>query len=272
MLKSSLELSAADLSLVDKDIESFFIYEYIRFKSNVHNINERYLLTKISIPLNSPENMKIDLGKEENSLTGIEMSNKNNINNALNRVGKIEKSYSIDSDKLSDLEKSINYFSVDLSQYNLTIPTSNDKKPIESKSYDIYFYGYFKGQQITPNITINNSNTGITTTKTNSYIRFTVSSNTAISNTLNEYTITFDYVENNRTYSITKKIDIALALRGSDGTSGTPGKDGSNGKSAYQIWLDAGNTGTEEDYLNSLKGKDGEQGIPGTPGTSTYFL
>ena len=29
MLKSSLELSATDLSLVDKDIENFFIYEYI---------------------------------------------------------------------------------------------------------------------------------------------------------------------------------------------------------------------------------------------------
>ena len=26
-----------------------------------------------------------------------------------------------------------------------------------------------------------------------------------------------------------------------------------DGKSAYQLWLDAGNTGTEEDYLNSLK-------------------
>ena len=33
---------------------------------------------------------------------------------------------------------------------------------------------------------------------------------------------------------------------------------GDNGKSAYEIWLDQGNTGTEQDFLNSLNGKDGE--------------
>lgn len=39
---------------------------------------------------------------------------------------------------------------------------------------------------------------------------------------------------------------------GSDGTNGTDGTDGSNGTSAYQTWLDAGNTGTEADFLTSL--------------------
>lgn len=38
------------------------------------------------------------------------------------------------------------------------------------------------------------------------------------------------------------------------------GQDGSDGLSAYQIWLNAGNTGTELDFLESLKGKDGEDG------------
>jgi len=259
MLKSTIELSSADLSLVDKDIESFWIYQYIRFISSMNGIKERYLLNKISIPISIPEMMKITLGKEITSLTGIEMSNKNNINDVVNRVGKVEKNYTIESGKLSDLEKSINYFSVDLSQYNLTIPTNESKKPLESKIYDVNFYGYFKGQQIIPTVSINNSNTGITVTQTDSYIRFAVDSNTPISNTLNEYTITFNYEVDNKTYSIIKKIDIALALKGSDGTSG------SDGKSAYQVWLEAGNTGTEQDYLNSLKG------IPGTPGTSTYF-
>lgn len=32
---------------------------------------------------------------------------------------------------------------------------------------------------------------------------------------------------------------------------------GADGKSAYQIWLDNGNTGTEQDFLNSLKGGGG---------------
>ncbi|WP_291568525.1 BppU family phage baseplate upper protein [Clostridium sp. UBA2485] len=47
-------------------------------------------------------------------------------------------------------------------------------------------------------------------------------------------------------------------MPGKDGLPGEDGKDGQDGKSAYQVWLDAGNTGTEEDFLNSLKGKDGE--------------
>lgn len=36
---------------------------------------------------------------------------------------------------------------------------------------------------------------------------------------------------------------------------------GVDGKSAYEIWLEQGNTGTEEDFLESLKGKDGTSGV-----------
>lgn len=42
--------------------------------------------------------------------------------------------------------------------------------------------------------------------------------------------------------------------KGEDGADGKDGANGSNGKSAYEMWIDAGNTGTEEDFLNSLKG------------------
>lgn len=45
--------------------------------------------------------------------------------------------------------------------------------------------------------------------------------------------------------------------------------EGPPGESAYQIWLDAGNTGTEADFLASLKGAKGdtgEQGQQGPPG------
>ena len=36
------------------------------------------------------------------------------------------------------------------------------------------------------------------------------------------------------------------------------GYDAKNGKSAYELWLEAGNSGTEQEYLDSLKGKDGK--------------
>lgn len=53
---------------------------------------------------------------------------------------------------------------------------------------------------------------------------------------------------------------------GPQGLPGTNGKDGSNGLSAYQIWLNEGNTGTEEEFIASLKGSTGAQGIQGPIG------
>lgn len=43
--------------------------------------------------------------------------------------------------------------------------------------------------------------------------------------------------------------------------------EGAPGKSAYEIWLEAGNTGTREDFLNSLKGTNGSPGLPGKDAT-----
>lgn len=47
------------------------------------------------------------------------------------------------------------------------------------------------------------------------------------------------------------------------GGAGTPGADG---ESAYQIWLDLGNTGTEQDFLDSLVGPQGAPGVDGVDG------
>lgn len=47
---------------------------------------------------------------------------------------------------------------------------------------------------------------------------------------------------------------------GIDGKDGMPGADGNNGvdgKSAYQLWLDEGNSGSTQDFIESLKGEDG---------------
>jgi len=52
-------------------------------------------------------------------------------------------------------------------------------------------------------------------------------------------------------------------MQGPAGQDGKDGETGAEGKSAYQVWLDAGNTGTEANYLASLKG---EQGLPGKDG------
>ena len=67
---------------------------------------------------------------------------------------------------------------------------------------------------------------------------------------------------------------------GANGTDGTNGADGLNGLSAYELWLELGNTGTKAEFLASLQGQctvgatgemgpqgiQGEQGIQGIQG------
>lgn len=61
-------------------------------------------------------------------------------------------------------------------------------------------------------------------------------------------------------------MSILPANRGTKSSSGTPGPKGQDGKSAYQVWLDLGNEGTESDFINSLEGDVGPQGIQGSTG------
>ncbi len=61
---------------------------------------------------------------------------------------------------------------------------------------------------------------------------------------------------------IVKLGDLEKRVTDLEETGGTPGADG---KSAYDIWLEKGNTGTEEDFINSLRGTNGKDGSKGAP-------
>ena len=56
--------------------------------------------------------------------------------------------------------------------------------------------------------------------------------------------------------------------QGIQGATGATGATGSNGLSAYQLWINAGNTGTESQFLASLQGPTGAQGIQGATGAT----
>ena len=55
---------------------------------------------------------------------------------------------------------------------------------------------------------------------------------------------------------------------GENGADGQPGKQGADGLSAYQIAFDNGFTGTEAEWLASLKGEAGPQGPKGDTGST----
>lgn len=316
MLKSTLELNSFDLNVLDKNINSFKLGEYVVVKSTFHDISKSYLLSKKITSINDATAMTITLGETKNTLTGIQLNdNKDNITRVENMLGdyvlnkdvtaiveeQIENSSIIQQlpeqvliqveEEYTSKEEFLNtvsLFSVDLDLYNLTIPVNTDNKPLEAKTYEINFYCYFKGTQVSVNPTSSSSNPGITLSVATGKINLKVDSNTAISNLTNEFVINFNYLdsEDETEYVVQKKIVVVLAEKGATGATGLQGEpgsdgtDGADGKSAYQIWLDAGNTGTEEEYLASLKGDKGDkgdtgeqgiQGPPGTDGTSTYF-
>ena len=170
-------------------------------------------------------------------------------------------------EQVEDLEHSISHFSITTHSDLVLVPCAADNKPLESKSYIIGFYGKFKGQTIT-NFTeelVDGYDSGIKAEMGDNCIIFTVDSSKAIQNAVNTYIVDFTYTDLSnlldiKTYTVTKEIAVGLAVQGKDGYQG------SDGKSAYQVWLEAGNTGTEEDYLNSLKGADGEPGKQGEKG------
>jgi hypothetical protein len=60
----------------------------------------------------------------------------------------------------------------------------------------------------------------------------------------------------------------ASGPQGPAGLTGSQGPVGAKGSSAYQVWLDDGNVGTETDFLNSLKGPAGPAGPAGAPGAA----
>ena len=64
--------------------------------------------------------------------------------------------------------------------------------------------------------------------------------------------------------------DGANGTNGADGAPGQDGADGTDGKSAYQLALDAGFSGTLAQWLTSLNGTDGKNGRHGVDGLNGH--
>lgn len=67
---TSLELTAVDLSALDKNIDSFRIGDTIRVRSKPHGVDDDYQLTERKLDLLRPAKDRITLGKSITSLTG----------------------------------------------------------------------------------------------------------------------------------------------------------------------------------------------------------
>jgi len=89
----TIELSAIDLSLMDKSIDSFELGDKIQIISYPHNLNDYYLLEKQTIDLLKPDNDKITLGYTFASFTDTSVSKNNKNDTIIKTVETIENNY-----------------------------------------------------------------------------------------------------------------------------------------------------------------------------------
>ena len=120
MIKQSItiELSAIDLSLMDKSISSFKLGDYINIISRPHNLDDDYLLEKQTIDLLKPDNDKITLGYTYSTFTDTSALNNNKNTSLIQKVEIIENNYAVNTviDSEMELLKSlINQTSVEIS-------------------------------------------------------------------------------------------------------------------------------------------------------------
>lgn len=87
LMVMSLELTAVDLSDMDKNIDTFRVGDYVTVRSKAHGIvDERFQLTERKYDLLTPAKDRVILGKEVATLTGADVAGDWDNANALHRV------------------------------------------------------------------------------------------------------------------------------------------------------------------------------------------
>ena len=99
---ASLELTAIDLSLLDKSIDSFMVGDVINVRSIPHGVeDEPYQLTEQDIDFLHPQNDRIVLGKTIASLTGTDVASARKNEDTLKRLTKsIRSDYTLNTDAI----------------------------------------------------------------------------------------------------------------------------------------------------------------------------
>ncbi len=98
---STLTLTAIDLSLLDKSIDSFMLGDTIKVRSKPHGVDGTYQLTEQDIDFLHPENDRIVLGKNIASLTGSDVASARKNDDSLRRLNRaIRSDYNVNTDAI----------------------------------------------------------------------------------------------------------------------------------------------------------------------------
>ncbi len=98
LMITALELTAVDLSDMDKSIDTFQVGDYVQVRSLPHGVNEAFQLTERTYDLLNPANGKVLLGKNIATLTGADAAGDKQSATNLQRVEQnVRANYTVDN-------------------------------------------------------------------------------------------------------------------------------------------------------------------------------
>ena len=90
----TIEMTAADLSQMDKSFDDFRVCQYVFVDSPPHGVeNEKFLVTKMSLNLSDPSQNKLIFGRVQSTFTQENNHTGQTVGDLVNRTEKIEKNY-----------------------------------------------------------------------------------------------------------------------------------------------------------------------------------
>ena len=101
-LVTALKLTALDLSVIDKSVDSFDLGDKIRVRSKPHSVDEDFQLTERDEDLLNPQSGSITLGKDRRSLTSADVAGDDKSQSDLHKV-----SNQIKSDYTADIAQAV---------------------------------------------------------------------------------------------------------------------------------------------------------------------
>ena len=108
MIITTLELSAVDLSALDKNIDSMRVGDTIQVKSKPHGVDDVFMLRERTYDLLDPAQDKVVLGKDLTTLTGAGVAGDRDAMSQLHRTERIIKSdYTLNTAKAVEETKTV---------------------------------------------------------------------------------------------------------------------------------------------------------------------
>ena len=107
-LIASMTFTAADLHKAGSSINNFRLFRYVSVHSDVHEIDEKYLIKKIDIDLNDPTYGKLSSGKTVKTLIDKQLDSNGRYGQIVERVEKVESNAKINEGAIEDLREDTN--------------------------------------------------------------------------------------------------------------------------------------------------------------------